>query len=90
MSEKELKENYLKRLERDFFIDEEVTGTHFSGESKRIDAVLKPKSPHNWKNPQVAIGIEFKDTPRFSKTYDTNNYTKWLAQCFDYTLCSWD
>lgn len=90
MTEALLKANYLSELEPHFYIKQEACGTHFSGKRLRLDAVLKPKLTLNWKNPNVAFGIEFKDTERFSKSYDTKNLTKWLAQCIDYSNTSWD
>jgi len=92
MSEKQLKQAYLNKLRPYFDIEEEVRGAHFSGKKLRIDAVVRPSVEHRskWKRPDVALGIEFKDTKRFSQNYDTKNYTKWLSQCIDYTNTEWE
>ncbi len=90
MSEAALSNLYLTDLEPHFYIEREITGSHFSGKRLRLDAVLKPKAASMWKREDVAFGIEFKDTDRFAKSYDTKNLTQWLAQCIDYANTNWD
>lgn len=90
MSEATLSNLYLTDLEPHFHIEREITGSHFSGKRLRLDAVLKPKAASMWKREDVAFGIEFKDTDRFAKSYDTKNLTQWLAQCIDYANTNWD
>ena len=90
MAEYELSRQYLDRLRQDFIIEEQVKGRHFSGKLMIIDAVARPIQSNLWKNPDVALGIEFKDIDRFDKSYDTNNYTKWLSQCVDYAHTDWE
>lgn len=90
MTEIAIKNNYLPNLERNFHVYHEVHGKHFSGKKLKLDAILRPKDSHLWKNPDVALGIEFKDTIRFSNNYDTKDFTKWLAQCLDYSNTSWN
>lgn len=89
MSEKNLKKDYLSILKKDFNVFEEVSGRHFSNKRMRIDAVVTPKKKEGWKNENVAFGIEFKDTIRFSESYDTKDFTKWLSQCIDYSNTEW-
>lgn len=90
MSENTLKQQYLQELQEHFIVQEEVPGQHFSGKRMRLDAVLRPRNPQEWKNPKVALGVEFKDVVRFSQNYDTKNLTSWLAQCVDYANTQWD
>jgi len=90
MSENDVREKYLRILRSDFAVQEEVKGRHLSGKGMRLDAALRPLKKAGWKNPDVALGIEFKDTSRFSRNYDTKNLTSWLAQCVDYANTSWD
>ena len=79
--------NVLKQLTNDFYVDEQVYGTHFSGARLRIDAVLKPKDTSKWKNPDVCFGIEFKLE---EKLKDTKDKTLWIKQCIDYANTKWD
>ena len=88
MSESKLGETILNRLEPHFKIDREVPGTHFSGRQLRLDAVVQPRHNCEWKDPEVALGIEFKDTLRLKGS--TTNFTGWLAQCVDYSHTHWD
>jgi hypothetical protein len=67
LSEAALSNLYLTDLEPHFYIEREITGSHFSGKRLRLDAVLKPKAASMWKREDVAFGIEFKDTDRFAK-----------------------
>jgi hypothetical protein len=74
-------------LARDFHIDKNVNGAHISGETVRLDWVLKPKSSSGWKNPNVALGIDFmlnRETP----TIDT--YTEWAKQRIVNACTKWD
>lgn len=90
MSEQEIKNHYLGVIAHHFHIDMEVSGVHFSGKQLKLDAIAKPKDPLQWKNQDVSLGIEFKDTERFSRNYDTKDFTKWLAQCIDYSNTHWE
>lgn len=80
----------LEKLKPDFVIEREVYGTHFSGKRVKVDAVVRPRDPSQWKRPDVALAIEFKDAERLDQSFDTKNYTKWLAQCIDYANTKWD
>jgi len=81
MLEKELKLKVLNRLSQYFFIQEEVDGVHFTGKKFRIDAVIKPFDVTGWKNPNVAFGVEFKQT---SIEYDIRGVTGLIRQAYDY------
>lgn len=85
--EKIFANNILELLKDDFIIVTEVWGTHFSGARLRIDAILKPKDPTKWKNPDVCFGIEFKLA---EKLKDTKDKTLWIKQCIDYANTEWD
>ncbi len=85
--EKNYAENILSQLKNDFYIEEQVYGSHFSGARLRIDAILKPKNNLIWKNPNVSFGIEFKLE---EKLKDTKDKTLWIKQCIDYANTNWD
>jgi hypothetical protein len=84
-SESELAERVLARLDPWFVIEREVSGQHCCGRSLRIDAIIRPREPHRWRNQRVAFGLEFKLPP----TTDINGYTRWIAQAADYTHVDW-
>jgi hypothetical protein len=88
MNEKAFCDEIFTILEPAFVIHRQVGGTHFTGAQFWLDAVVTPRDPTLWKNPKVALGIEFKDVVRLRG--DTNNFTKWLAQCVDYSNTRWD
>jgi hypothetical protein len=69
-------------LRRSFHVHEEVWGTHCSGKRLRIDAVLVPVDPVDWKDTQPAVGVEFK-MPRNDPGY--RDFTRWAAQAVSYT-----
>lgn len=83
--EADLVERVLERLDRSFIIDQQVTGRHCSGRRMRIDAVIRPRAFGQWKDPDVAFGIEFKLPDGSIKSY-----TRWLAQAVDYTHVDWN
>lgn len=88
--ERDIAGETLQRLSPYFHIEEEVEGRHFSGKSVRIDAIVTPKEPSEWKNDSVHLGIEFKDFNNFGTDFGTKDYTKWWAQSFDYSHSSFD
>ena len=90
MSEQIVVEEGLRQLGQHFVVQRQVPGRHFSGKQVFLDAVLQPKDARLWKNKRVALGIEFKDTLRYQQSYDTKDYTKWLAQCVDYSHAEWE
>jgi hypothetical protein len=47
--------------------------------------MIRPRNPEQWKNPDLALGIEFK-IPKNG----VNAYTRWLAQAVSYTHVDWD
>jgi hypothetical protein len=86
-SEQELADRVVKRLEPWFVVQREVRGTHCTGRRLRIDAMIRPKEPGIWRNPDVAFGLEFKvPDPRDG----IKVYTRWIAQAVDYTHVDWD
>lgn len=87
LMEKDYKIQAFKILEPHFEIYQEVRGKHFSGKSMRLDAIVTPKIKEHWKNPNIALGIEFK--PKHRLHSDTINY-QWLEQCVDYSHSYWD
>lgn len=86
-SEDELASRVIERLVPWFAVDREVWGTHCSGRRLRIDALIRPRDAHLWKDPDVAFGIEFK---RRGAGDGINAYTRWLAQSVSYTHTDWD
>lgn len=78
-------------LENAFHIDREITGQHWSGQMMRLDAVLRPKRSYEWKRPDVAFGVEFKDDGLHSRfSGDTKTFMKAVNQCIDYSDTRWD
>lgn len=64
MLESEFKDKILPRLAPHFIIQEEVSGVvNLNGYTHRvrIDALLYPKDKTGWKNPDVVLGLEFKE-----------------------------
>lgn len=74
--EKIYADSIIKLLSNDFYIVEQVYGTHFSGARLRIDAIVKPKDISNWKNPNVCFGIEFKLQENLKDTHDSTHWIK--------------
>lgn len=90
MSEKDIKLQVIHSLKDNFIFFPEVKGTHFTNKRLAIDYVIKPTDTLGWKNKNVAFGLEFKDVPSLDKKGDTNDFTKWIAQCVDYSHTYWD
>jgi hypothetical protein len=86
INEKHFKENVFNLLNKEFEIDKEVTGIHFSGKKLKIDAIIKPRVKNHWKNQEVVFGIEFKSPDKIKSTHDV---THWISQCVDYANCTW-
>ena len=85
-SEQELVDAVARRLERWFVVEREVWGKHCSGRDLRVDAMIRPRDPSNWANPDVAFGVEFKAS---SSLDGVKGLTKWFAQAVDYTHVDW-
>jgi hypothetical protein len=83
-SESELAGKVLERLEPWFHIQREITGLHCSGQELRVDAMIRPRDALQWRDPDVAFGIEFKIPEG-----DVRSYTRWLAQTISYTHVDW-
>ncbi len=84
ISEKELVEKVLKRLDRDWHINQEVYGKNQFGEKYRIDAIIKPKDVTEWKKKDVSFGLEFKKIPLHTKELNEMFY-----QCYVYQRVDW-
>ena len=81
MTEEEFINTVIPLLEKDFFIKEEVSGIHLSGQKVRIDRVIMPKDPTDWANGRkTAFGLEFKK-PKYESFKDIS---KLFKQCVDY------
>lgn len=66
-----------------------MQGQHFTGKHLKIDFIIKPKVTAGWKNANICFGVEFKDMARLDQSGDTKNFSKWLAQCVDYSNTAW-
>lgn len=85
--EHEFKQQWLDKLKPYFTIKEEVSGTHLSGQKLRIDAVIIPKDLSDWKNKEIAFGIEFKSPTKIDRLGNQLNFMK---QCVDYSYTKFD
>lgn len=83
--ERVVSDDILKKLERHFYIDREVTGVHFTGKPVRIDAILRPIDSFEWRDPNCSIGLEIK---RGSDR--VGEITKQISQAVDYANSSFD
>jgi len=90
MSEKEIEISVINQLTTHFDFIPKVKGRHFSGKQLVIDYIIKPRRPEKWKNKNIVFGLEFKDINRLDNIEDTTDFTKWIAQCVDYSHTSWD
>jgi hypothetical protein len=90
MSEKDIEMLVSEELAAHFEFLPKVKGTHFSQKILEIDYIIKPKNTSGWKNPDIVFGLEFKDMIRLDQKGDTTDFTKWIAQCVDYSNTYWD
>ena len=90
MSEKDIELLISKELAAHFEFMPKVKGTHFSKKILEIDYIIKPKNTSGWKNSDIVFGLEFKDMIRLDQKGDTTDFTKWIAQCVDYSNTYWD
>lgn len=90
MDEKGVISDIKKQLENDFTFERHVKGKHFSGKELQIDFIIKPKDLSIWKNKSICFGLEFKDMPNLDQKGDTTDFTKWFAQCVDYSNTNWN
>lgn len=88
LNEKYFSELLLNQLSKYFFIEREIIGTHFSGKKMRIDAILRPKDNSEWRNKELAIGLEIK-SPLMEEVNNRRD-TDILAQCLDYSFCKYE
>lgn len=89
INENSIAETFLHHLKADFIIQREVKGVHLSGKELRIDAILKPKETKGWLNPNITIGVEFKDPSKISSSQGRGEYDL-LAQCLDYSMTDFE
>lgn len=80
--ENEFSENWLEKLSVFFLIEKQVSGIHLTGKRMRIDAIITPKDKNNWKNKDIAFGIEFKSPTKIDRLH---NQTNFMRQCVDYS-----
>lgn len=85
--EKDFQNRVLEVLDKFFNIDTQITGRHYSGRLMKIDAILKPRQPQSWKDPNVALGVEFKSPDKLGSTTDKSH---WMTQCVDYANTDWN
>jgi hypothetical protein len=89
-SEAELAQSVLNELRPWFDVETEVRGTHCTGRSMRLDAVLKPRDSSGWTDDHPSFGIEFKLAGNGDlQDFGTQDFTKWMAQTVDYTHVDW-
>jgi len=86
-SEIVFKNKILSDLRKDFIIVEECRGTHLSGKQLRIDAIIKPKDISDWKNKEIAFGLEFK-SPSNLKSF--GGQLGFIKQCIDYSYTDFE
>lgn len=79
----------LGRLDPFFHIYPEVTGKSCDGTPMRIDAIVRPKDTKEWKNPSVALGIEFKVPHHSDGSTSVGDFAKWIMQSVDYAHTVW-
>jgi hypothetical protein len=77
--EKDISQDLLKRLEKYFLVYREVKGTHWTGKSVRLDAVLQPKESLGFADSNCFLGLELK------RGFDgVGEITKQISQAVDY------
>jgi hypothetical protein len=88
-TESDLADDVLAALDPWFHYKREVRGTHCTGRRLRLDAVLWPRDPQDWKDATPVFGVEFKlaGTAGYRSTKD---FTAWAAQAVNYTHVDWD
>lgn len=86
--EEDLRTRALQCLDPYFTAEIEVEGRHCSGRALRIDAVLRPRSPVEWKDARPAFGVEFKLVHQRSGA-GTTDFLEWVRQAMDYTHVTW-
>ncbi|MEW1907243.1 hypothetical protein AB0442_02145 [Kitasatospora sp. NPDC085895] len=85
-SEADISAKVLSRLDPWFEVSPQVHGRHYTGVDCYVDAVIRPRDPQAWHNPNIAMGIEFKRSAQGSR----KDITSWVAQSIDYAYIEWD
>lgn len=80
------RDEILARMDRHFYVEREVHGNHITGPRMRIDAVIRPRKPEGWKNPDARLGLEFK----WSGSTVTRDATAAVAQAINYAHTEWE
>jgi len=65
-----------------FHIKKQVLGTHLTGKKMRIDLIITPKDTTDWKNKNIAFGIEIKSPTKLDRL---NGQLGFMKQCVDYS-----
>ena len=86
-TEIEFSKPWFERLEPYFHIYKQVSGIHLSGKKMRIDAVISPKCTNDWKNKNIAFGLEFKSPTKIDRLH---NQTDFIKQCIDYSYTNFE
>jgi len=82
MTENELTIKVLKDLQKFFYVKKSVTGRNLYDHKRvRIDAVIVPRNPEKWANPDIIFGVEFKKPESIICNKDR---IKLARQCIDY------
>lgn len=82
MSEELATAIFSKFFEKDFYIEKNISGRHFSGKRQNIDLVLIPKDTSELKNKNLVFGVEMKN-PFLDRSKGRKN-SDIMAQCLDY------
>ena len=78
--ENEFSENWLEKLSVFFLIEKQVSGIHLTGKRMRIDAIITPKDKNNWKNKDIAFGIEFKSPTKIDRLHNQTNFMRQIGR----------
>lgn len=82
MSEELATSIFCKFFEKDFYIERNISGKHFSNKRQNIDLVLIPKDTSKLKNKNLVFGVEMKN-PFLDRSKGRKN-SDIMAQCLDY------
>lgn len=88
MSEEIATSIFIKFFEKDFHIERNVSGKHFTGKRQNIDLVLIPKDTTELMNKNLVFGIEMKN-PFLDRSKGRKN-SDIMAQCLDYALSDFE
>jgi len=93
-SEQEFVDSVLAELDAHFHIWRQVPLKHWTGQRFRVDAVMQPRDPDQWKDEHPVFAVEFKMPLAFHTDHDrwgaTKDFTAWAAQAVDYANSLWE